>query len=1476
MAAHEDLERIKMEMQAPGGLEVKDRQYMLKTYQKCFVGYEAVDWIFGNVIGLKSREEAIILGQKLLDNGTFDIVSFMDNTGTAATTTQAKLFKDDYLFYSFRSLSLSSSSERSTPNSSPLNKSTPRLLPPLTVNSISSTEATPTLTSAAAARSSTTPSTPSSTTSSSTHHSRNDSGSEASSLSSTPNNNPFYSSPKHYRQLTLLKDELFQLGLDLMHSEKGIRMQRRKKNFMAASINCFSGTQLIEWLMTRLDIGRRDATSIGGKLMNLNIFFEIGTCHPTTPTTTTSTSSSGLSTSTGMPPPPSTSHGLANSMSSSMSSSTSSSSSAAASTGLSQSISSSTSASFSTFSTNSSSSSSSSSSSNSSHHNNNNSTSLSSSLGISSVPQSQSSPSLVSSKSLEDSHDVFYEFITKPEAIISYVSIKRQSELHLAHKSLSSVPVTIINTLNYLKSLAFPENSVKIPPKSVTSKGFAEVMGYLRDMIDGSQPLPHLKLIVLGSERTGKTSLVRALTKYQSKTLSKQSAVSYRRQSGTVISGASDIVTQQLDPIETIEWRVELPSITLGGDNGVSTSPKASRKSGGGTTMSGGSGAEKKRSLKLMCTDFRFNNPDVYWNTHQFFLSEQAFYLITFDINKDPLSSSLDFWVNSVKAKAPNAPIYIVATHLDAMHLSGSGDVIMRALHQVEAFLKERALEVTGVIGVSTTTQRNMDMLRQEIITTLLQQHSTWINEKVPAVYAQLETLLQDESRKRTPPIVSWGEYVNIAKMANITLPEKLERATKTLHRWGSIIWLADDDKSLFKDFVILNPQWLSDCFAALVMSKHTFISSDSTLSVKKLKNVWRSPIVPEELHIVLVKILERFNIVYPLKDSIDYQSPILTEETRTVSSPLPKFKPLELAAPAIISSSSTATFLASVDATASPHTPTSHHDTMRHRSTDLSGIIRFTKIIIPSLLPQQKPSHLASMWDTWSGVDELQIGRYYQFTNAPKSCFERLMVRFLYLMEPIVCWRTGILFRKPQSLKDSVKNSMSSCGTLVEFDPRTQQLQIRVRGHEFDSLARLFQIVLENVDTLLKDQQGFSPALSYVPCACTVKCRDAPTLFEIGQVEASFVEGVAHITCPSSQKLMCIAKIAPDVTLSSVPSTTKISFDDIKGLEQIGAGASAKVFKGTLKGEQVAVKKLNLDRMDVGSEQPTPTAAATSSTASTPLSFQRQSSSSSISSTSSSEDSSSNTHIQHQQQSQSQSSKLSVINEFRREVWLMSDLTHSNIVHMKGFCIDPYSIVMEYMDLGSLSSYLRKKREANETLPWSTIFKIAKDIASGMAFLHNISPPLVHRDLKSPNILLSTQPNDPNAIVAKVSDFGLSRTVVQGFVSKVVDNPMWLAPEVLNGYEYNEKGDIYSFGVIMWELFHMQLPFEEFNIKFMSTLEDHILNGLRPTISPLCNKAYAALITKCWSADPQSRPPFPTIVKQLDEINSQLQLQQQ
>jgi len=126
---------------------------------------------------------------------------------------------------------------------------------------------------------------------------------------------------------------------------------------------------------------------------------------------------------------------------------------------------------------------------------------------------------------------------------------------------------------------------------------------------------------------------------------------------------------------------------------------------------------------------------------------------------------------------------------------------------------------------------------------------------------------------------------------------------------------------------------------------------------------------------------------------------------------------------------------------------------------------------------------------------------------------------------------------------------------------------------------------------------------------------------------------------------------------------------------------------------------------------------------------------------------------------------------EFQQEVWTMSGLHHANIVRLIGFCTSPLCIVSEYMPAGNLYSYIY-----NHDLPLQPplYLRIAMDIAKALRFLHELSPPMIHNDLKPPNVLLAST-IETDDVVAKLTDFGLSS---QAFREKRRDqeqgNPRW------------------------------------------------------------------------------------------------------
>ncbi|XXG73028.1 hypothetical protein AAC387_Pa07g2010 [Persea americana] len=217
---------------------------------------------------------------------------------------------------------------------------------------------------------------------------------------------------------------------------------------------------------------------------------------------------------------------------------------------------------------------------------------------------------------------------------------------------------------------------------------------------------------------------------------------------------------------------------------------------------------------------------------------------------------------------------------------------------------------------------------------------------------------------------------------------------------------------------------------------------------------------------------------------------------------------------------------------------------------------------------------------------------------------------------------------------------------------------------------------------------------------------------------------------------------------------------------------------------------------------------------------------------------------------------------EFLREVAIMKRLRHPNIVLFMGAVTQPpnLSIVTEYLSRGSLYRLLHRPG-AREMLDEKRRLNMAYDVAKGMNYLHRRNPPIVHRDLKSPNLLVDRK------FTVKVCDFGLSRLKENTFLSSktATGTPEWMAPEVLRDDPSNEKSDVYSFGVILWELVTMQQPWSSLNPAQVVAAVG--FKNKRLEIPRNVNPQVSALIESCWVIEPWKRPCFSSIMNFLEPL---------
>ncbi|OVA01111.1 Protein kinase domain [Macleaya cordata] len=214
---------------------------------------------------------------------------------------------------------------------------------------------------------------------------------------------------------------------------------------------------------------------------------------------------------------------------------------------------------------------------------------------------------------------------------------------------------------------------------------------------------------------------------------------------------------------------------------------------------------------------------------------------------------------------------------------------------------------------------------------------------------------------------------------------------------------------------------------------------------------------------------------------------------------------------------------------------------------------------------------------------------------------------------------------------------------------------------------------------------------------------------------------------------------------------------------------------------------------------------------------------------------------------------------QFNSEVALLSRLFHPNIVQFIAACKKPpvFCIITEYMSQGTLRMYLNKKQPYS--LSTETILRLALDISRGMQYLH--SQGVIHRDLKSNNLLL----NDEMRV--KVADFGTSCLETQCRASKGnMGTYRWMAPEMIKEKPYTKKVDVYSFGIVLWELTTCLLPFQGMTpVQAAFAVSE---KKARPPLPANCQPALANLIKRCWSSNPSKRPDFTYIVSVLENYD--------
>uniref|UniRef100_A0A3Q2QYY2 Mitogen-activated protein kinase kinase kinase n=1 Tax=Fundulus heteroclitus TaxID=8078 RepID=A0A3Q2QYY2_FUNHE len=272
--------------------------------------------------------------------------------------------------------------------------------------------------------------------------------------------------------------------------------------------------------------------------------------------------------------------------------------------------------------------------------------------------------------------------------------------------------------------------------------------------------------------------------------------------------------------------------------------------------------------------------------------------------------------------------------------------------------------------------------------------------------------------------------------------------------------------------------------------------------------------------------------------------------------------------------------------------------------------------------------------------------------------------------------------------------------------------------------------------------------------------------------------------------------------------SPTRIPFSELVLEEIIGVGGFGKVYRGTWKDQEVAVKAARQDP----DEDITATAASV-----------------------------------------------------QQEAKLFSMLQHANIIKLEGVCLEEPNLclVMEYARGGTLNRALTGRR-----IPPHILVNWAVQIARGMHYLHEEAVvPIIHRDLKSSNILLleKIENDDIGRKTLKITDFGLAREWHKTTKMSAAGTYSWMAPEVIKSSLFSKGSDVWSYGVLLWELLTGEVPYR--GIDGLAVAYGVAVNKLTLPIPSTCPEPFAKLMEECWDQDPHFRPSFSCILEQLSAI---------
>jgi leucine-rich repeat kinase 2 len=549
-----------------------------------------------------------------------------------------------------------------------------------------------------------------------------------------------------------------------------------------------------------------------------------------------------------------------------------------------------------------------------------------------------------------------------------------------------------------------------------------------------------------------------------------------------------------------------------------------------------------------------FAGQDVYYSTHQFFVTDAAIYLVLFNLF-DLTGSRVEYWLSSIQARAPNSAVVVVGTHLDECKAKYAEEIFRHLKKKYQRAFPN----IVDYVAVSTKTGKHVPELRARLAQVAAKKKL--IGQQVPSSYMlimrRIAAYKESCLRSNALPLLAWEQFCELADAVGVP-PERAEHAATFLHRIGEVAYFGDEQHSLDRT-VFCSPQWLVDVFSSIITLSGSSVRH-GVLKHADLAFVWKPPRFPPEIHSLLLVLLEKFDVIHRLAP--DERIGALGCDRRA-----------DATVPGAPSSAPSATSETTTHSATPPCVPAS-----APVSTSESSVEAVAEMsLVPALLPVQPMPGWSALWEKLVSEQPNTprcatpyVGRVYTFRFLPLGFFGRLLARLcsLPLTKVSACYRDGAFL----CMRESPRS-----GARFVYEPQLYCLSLDVCC-DTDSAVRWAVMLLDCVAALLDGWYRDLLRQVQLPCPhCVRACSVERFLFRMADVERMSARGETYCYCRGTDAV-ALSALAPDVAMAEV---ARVRLEDLQIGDQVGEGAFSVVYRGQLRGKLVAVKQIHTNDDD-------------------------------------------------------------------------------------------------------------------------------------------------------------------------------------------------------------------------------------------------------------------------------------------------------